>query len=81
MLKLNMEMNMKKIHGIKIHLNIQTRILIFTGLIVLFLVLSSAAVAGQSGPALKITELAFPTRYTAIEQNITYFYMVTNPEM
>ena len=44
----------------------------------MFLVLSSIAVASQSGPALKIVELAFPTRYNAIEQNITYFYMVTN---
>jgi len=70
---------MKKVHSVKANVNMKTRILIFTGLLVLCLVLSSAAVASQSGPALKITELAFPTRYTAIEQNITYFYMVTNP--
>ncbi len=70
---------MKKVYSVKANVNMKTRILIFTGLIVLFLVPSSAAVAGQSGPALKITEFAFPTKYTAIEQNITYFYMVTNP--
>ena len=69
---------MNKVHSVKAKVNMKTRMLIFTGLLVLFLVLSSVAVAGHAGPALKIVELAFPTRYTAVEQNITYFYMVTN---
>jgi hypothetical protein len=73
-----MEVIMNKVHGVKAKVNMKTRILIFTGLLVLFLVLSSVAVAGRAGPALKIVELAFPTRYTGVEQNITYFYMVTN---
>jgi hypothetical protein len=72
------EIIMKKVHSVKANVNMKTRILIFTGLLVLCLVLSSIAVAGSKGPALKIVELAFPTRYNAIEQNITYFYMVTN---
>jgi hypothetical protein len=69
---------MKKVHGIKANVNMETRILIFTGLVVLFFVLIPVTVAGQAGPALKIVELAVPTRYNAVEQNITYFYMVTN---
>jgi hypothetical protein len=69
---------MNKLHSVKANVNMKTRILIFTGLVVLCLVLSSVAVAGRVGPALKIVELAFPTRYNAVEQNITYFYMVTN---
>ncbi len=69
---------MEKVHSVKANVNMKTRILICTGLLVLCLVLSSIAVAGSTVPALKIIELAFPTRYNAIEQNITYFYMVTN---
>jgi hypothetical protein len=69
---------MKKISSVKANVNIKTRILIFTGLLVLFLVLSPVAFAGRVGPALKLVEFAFPTRYNAVEQNITYFYMVTN---
>ena len=69
---------MTKISSVKANVNMKTRILIFTGLLVLFLVLSPVAVAGRVGPALKLVEFAFPTKYNAVEQNITYFYMVTN---
>ena len=73
-----MEKIMKQLSNLKTNVNIKTRILIFTGLLVLFFVLIPVTVAGQAGPALKIVELAVPTRYNAVEQNITYFYMVTN---
>jgi len=69
---------MQKPHSVKANVNMKTRTLIFTGLFVLFLVLSPMVVAGVGGPALRVVELAFPTRYNAVEQNVTYFYLVTN---
>jgi hypothetical protein len=69
---------MRQLSNLKTNVNIKARILCFTGLLTLFFVLIPVTVEGQAGPALKIVELAVPTRYNAVEQNITYFYMVTN---
>jgi hypothetical protein len=69
---------MKKISSVKANVNIKTRILIFTGLLVLFFVLIPVTLPVSDGSSFEIVELAVPTRYNAVEQNITYFYMVTN---
>jgi uncharacterized repeat protein (TIGR01451 family) len=75
-----MEKIMKQLSNLKTNVNIKTRILIFTGLLALFLVLSSGTVNGRGDeyPVLTVVKSASPTSYNAVGQTITYSYFVTN---
>jgi uncharacterized repeat protein (TIGR01451 family) len=71
---------MKQLYNLKTNVTIKTRILCFTGLFALFLVLSSVTVnaGGTRSPVLTVVKSASPTSYNAVGQTIVYTYNITN---
>jgi hypothetical protein len=71
---------MTKLYDIKTNVNLKTRKLCFTALLALFLVLSSVVVNVEAREFIPptIVKSASPTSYSAVGQNITYTYNITD---
>ena len=67
---------MKKVHNIKIRVNIKTRILVFIGFLVFYLVLTSVSVNATT--SISLVKSASPTTYSTLGNTITYTYKVNN---
>ena len=67
---------MKKVRNIKVHVNIKTRILVFSGLLLFYFILSSVSV--NASTSISLVKSASPTTYSTVGQTITYTYKVTN---